>query len=332
VRELVEVPEGIALVVDGVVQDVVRSSNGVGDVHLGRVVNVERGVSAAFLDVGTGENGFLHLSDWPPARRGDTIESHLPLGTEAIVQVTRARVGAKAAALTGSVSLPGRYLVLLPSRESGGVSRRLDVDNRERLHALERRAGCGVVLRTASHDVDDAVVEAELDELLAEWARIEAQAASRPKPGLLRAEQDSRARAERDFGLTVQPARPEITRQLAEAVARSVPLPGGGAVVIEQTEALLAIDVNSGTTREQGEFEATARRTNLEAAAAVARQLRLRDAGGVVVVDFIDMRDAGHQGELETVFREALRQDRSRIEIGGLGPFGLFTLTRRRKG
>jgi ribonuclease E len=331
VRELVETPEGIAVVVDGVVVDLVREAGGVGDIRLGRVVNVERGISAAFFDVGTEENGFLHLSDWPAAHRGDSIDDHLPLGTRAIVQTTRVRVGEKAPALTGNVSLAGRYVVLLPCRESGGVSRRLDVTDRERLATLEERAGCGVVLRTASRDVEDATVEAELDDLLAEWTRIEAQANSRPEPGLLRAEQSPRERAERDFGLTVQPPRDDVTRQLDMLSEKSVPLPGGGAVVFEQTEALLAVDVNSGTTREAGEFGATARRTNLEAAEVIARQLRLRDAGGVIVVDFIDMRDQSHQGELEDAFRRALKSDRSRIEIGGLGPFGLFTLTRRRR-
>jgi ribonuclease E len=332
-RELVALTDGgVGVVEDGTLVDVVREARGVGDIRLGVVVNVERGVSAAFLDVGTGDNGFLHLSDWPAARRGDSIDDHLALGTRAIVQVTRARIGEKAPALTGNVTLAGHGVVLLPCRESGGVSRRLDVTDRERLRALEARAGCGVILRTASRTAADEDLEAELDRLAEEWRRIVAQAGARPGPGLLRREDPAAVRAARDYGGEVTPPRPEIDAQHEEIGARGVPLPGGGSVIFEQTEALLAIDVNTGTASEAGEFEATARRTNLEAAAVIARQLRLRDAGGVVVVDFIDMRSEQDRAELEEAFREALAADRSRVDIGGLGRFSLFTLTRRRRG
>jgi len=332
-RELVALSSGgVGVVEDGVLVDVVRDARGVGDIHLGVVVNVERGVSAAFLDIGTGDNGFLHLSDWPDARRGDSVGDHLPRGTRAIVQITRSRIGEKAPALTGNVTLAGPHLVLLPRRASGGVSRRLDVTDRELLRELEARAGCGVILRTASHGADPDRLREELDRLKAEWERIVAQAGKRPGPGVLRREDDAAARAERDHGGAVVPPRPAIDAQFEAASARAVPLPGGGSVVFEQTEALLAVDVNTGTASEAGEFDATARRTNLEAAGAIARQLRLRDAGGVVVVDFIDMRSEADRAELDAAFRAALQADRSRIEIGGLGRFSLFTLTRRRRG
>jgi len=332
-RRLLSLASGdIAVVENDRLTDLVRSRPGVGDIRLGKVVNVERGVSAAFLDVGTGDNGFLHLSDWPAARRGDSVDDHLPLGRRAIVQVTRARVGDKAPALTGNVTLPGRLLVLVPRRDTGGVSRRLDVADRKRLRALEDRAGCGVILRTASDDATDAELEAELDELLAEWRRIEAQSEKRPNPGLVRAGDDPRTRALRLYGGEIEEAGPGVEQQVAELAARAVPLPGGGSAVFEQTEALLAVDVNTGTAAEEGEFDATALRTNLEAAREIARQLRLRDAGGVVVVDFIDMRSEADREVLDETFRRALRADRARVEIGGLGRFSLFTLTRQRRG
>ena len=331
-------PALVGWVIDGIVEEVFRDAGGVGEIRLGRVVNVERGVSAAFFDIGTGSNGFLHVSDWPGSKRGDPIEKHLPMGTRAIVQIKRASVGGKAAALSGQVSLPGRTVVLLPYRDVGGISRRLERGAREIQQTLQERAGCGVILRTASRDAELAELEHEVDVLRAEWARIESQAQVRPAPGLLMAVPDAEERARRDLGLAPDVAihrgdvPDEIFRQIQELGARSLPLPSGGHVVIEQTEALLAIDVNSGKTREEGEFEPTARRTNLEAAQVIARQLRLRDAGGVVVVDFIDMRDEGYIAEVDQKFREALDRDRARIECAGLREFGLFTLTRQRRG
>jgi Rne/Rng family ribonuclease len=177
-----------------------------------------------------------------------------------------------------------------------------------------------------------------VDSLRAEWAQIESQAQARPLPGLLLPVPGVEERARRELGLPqdVTVHRGDISDAIREQVqelgARSLPLPSGGHVVIEQTEALLAIDVNSGKTREEGEFEPTARRTNLEAALVIARQLRLRDSGGVVVVDFIDMRDEGYIAEVDQTFRDALERDRARIECAGLREFGLFTLTRQRRG
>jgi Ribonuclease G/E len=331
-------PALVGWVVDGVVEEVFRDSGGVGEIRLGRVVNVERGVSAAFLDIGIGANGFLHVSDWPESRRGDPIAKHLPMGTVAVVQIKRAAVGAKAVALTGQISIPGRTIVLLPYRSTGGVSRRLDRGARERQQSLEKRAGCGLILRTAAREADLAEMEREVDLLRGEWARIEAQAQSRPKPGLLRSVTNVESRARRELGVAEDVpvhrdvAPPEILHQIQELGARDLPLPSGGHIVIEQTEALLAIDVNSGKTREEGEFEPTARLANLEAADLIARQLRLRDAGGVVVVDFIDMRDEGHIAEVDLAFRTALDRDRARMDCAGLREFGLFTLTRQRRG
>lgn len=328
----------VGWVIDGIVEQTFRDEGGVGEIRLGRVVNVERGVSAAFLDIGTGSNGFLHVSDWPGSIRGDPIEKHLPMGTTAIVQIKRAAIGAKAVALSGQVSLPGRTVVLLPRRAVGGVSRRLDRGARETQRALEKRAGCGVILRTAARDADPAEMEREVDLLCAEWSRIESQAHVRPTPGLLLSVPDIETRTRRELGISGDvpfrrdPPPPELLRQIEELSARKLPLPSGGHIVIEQTEALLAIDVNSGKTRIEGEFEPTVRITNLEAAELIARQLRLRDSGGVVVVDFIDMRDEGHIAELDDAFRVALDRDRARVECAGLREFGLFTLTRQRRG
>jgi len=239
---------------------------------------------------------------------------------------------------------------------------------RELSRELVERAGHGVILRTAAADAAPDSIAADLDRLVEQWRAIEAVAHEGP-PRTLLTDSDFATRASRELvGPDVErvvvdteqaranassaletfdldrrvpvelhdDSRPlfhafGIEQQIDESCARSVPLPGGGHVVFDRTEALLAIDVNSGKTRSSGYLEETARRTNDEAATVIAHQLRLRDEGGLVVVDFIDMRDEANNSALEQGFRVALRRDRARIRIGGLGPFGLFTLTRQRR-
>lgn len=344
----------------------------VGNIYKGRVMNLERGIGAAFVDLGVGRNGFLHVSACPgaPAR----IEDRFAVGDDAIVQVTRESIGSKGPMLSGDLSLPGRFLVLLPFAKAGGVSRRIGGEDdrtklRELVRDLERRTGAALIVRTAAADQGRRELLRDLRELKRVWASIEARGAAEPAPALLYEEKDLVARALRDLVdrevktivvdtpealararevmAAIQPGLAErlrlhagkeplfhahgIEEQVDRLHARRVPLPGGGSVVFDRTEALVAVDVNSGRTREE-ELEETALRTDLEAAETIARELRLRDLGGVIVVDFIDLREAAHGKALERAFREALARDRARVRPGRLGDFGIFPLTRQRRG
>ncbi|MHC4952692.1 MAG: Rne/Rng family ribonuclease [Planctomycetota bacterium] len=371
-----------ALVHGGLLEDLMCESDDEGprpgDICLGRVVNLEPAIGAAFVDIGTGRNAFLHVSDWPgvggEGEERARIDEHVAVGDNILAQVARAAIGPKGAALTGNLSLPGRYLVLLPGRPAGGVSRRIsDPADRARLRGLVQdfaeRIDAGIILRTAAAGATDDAIRADFDQLSGRWRRI-GERGTDGAPGVIDAESGLAARALRewiDAGIerivvdseaardAVQDAlagagraesirielhatpRPVfhaygIESQVDETRERVVPLPGGGHLAFDRTEALLAIDVNSGRAREGQFLEETALATNREAAAAIARQLRLRDEGGVVVVDFIDMREEANMAAIEAEFRAALRADRARLQIGGLGAFGLFTLTRRRSG
>jgi len=370
-----------AVVVDGHVDELMRehAAGGPqpGDICRGRVVNLEASVGAAFVDVGSDRNGFLHVSDLPGVggvgEERARIEDHHSIGDWVTVQVTRAPVDAKGAVLSANISLPGRYLVLLVGAPSLGVSRRIgNAEQRERLRELSgelvAQSGHGVILRTAAIDASPDAIRADFDRLLQAWSAVEDVAGDGP-PRILRADSDFATRAVRelagpeleqvvvdteqaweraesalatfDLDERVRIERHEgprplfhafgIEQQIDECCARKVRLPGGGHVVFDRTEALLAIDVNSGRAREGGFLEETAQRTNAEALAVIARQLRLRDEGGLVVVDFIDMKDEANNVSIEQGFRAALRRDRARVQIGGLGAFGLFTLTRQRR-
>jgi ribonuclease E len=351
-----------------------RAAHGslVGNIYKGTVRNLERGIGAAFVDLGIGRNGFLHVSACldGPAR----IEDRFSVGDDAIVQVTRDSIGSKGPMLSQDLSLPGRFLVLLPFAKGGGVSRRIGGEDdrtklRELVRDLERRAGAALIVRTAAADQGGRELVRDLRHLKRVWASIEARAASEPAPALLYEEGDLVARTlrdlvdrdvkeivvdtpealarARDVMAAIQPALAErlrlhagpeplfhahgIEEQVDRIHARRVPLPGGGSVVFDRTEALVAVDVNSGRTREE-ELEETALRTNLEAAEAIARELRLRDLGGVIVVDFIDLVESAHTKAVERAFKDALARDRARVRPGRLGEFGIFPLTRQRRG
>lgn len=285
--------ERAALVVHGRVTEFLRertdAASLVGNVYRGRVVNLEAGIAAAFLDIGVGRNGFLHVSDCgagdaPPDAR---IEEHAALGDEIIVQVTRDAVSSKGPVLTTQVGLPGRFVVLLPRGAGGGISRRIEeTEDRTKLRALatelEARAGCGIIFRTASVDREREELERDLEVLCRRWEEIEAR--TEGAPTLLHAERDLATRALRDLAdasvedvvvdtpatrdrvLASLPELPvtlhdgptplfhafEIEEQIDTVHARRVALPGGGSIVFDRTEALVAVDVNTGRARDEG--------------------------------------------------------------------------------
>jgi Ribonuclease G/E len=536
----------IALLEDGKLEEIYLETgherSAAGNIYRGRVQNVERGIGAAFVDLGRGLMGFLHVTDLPDradppeagaGKEGTSVTDLLEPGQEILVQITRDSIGRKGPALTGRISLPGRYLVLTPNSERSGVSRRIGQGSerdrmRKLLADLAVPEGMGIIVRTAGESQPVALLRADLKHLLAEWEALKARAAEPGVPGVLRGESDVAERCVRDImpadvsrvivddarmadrirhlidvwypqslpqdaapatpapavastaraaeapgerGPTptpepdeappalpeaqlhvpaapsapaearrphvpevddfaagilppappvqhVQPAQPVavpptgapsptapagaeagepspdapsdapsevpsdvlpsdglpsdgplglapeadaeipappappdlpkppqvevwtdpmpllhaqgVETQLEDALRRMVRLPSGGSIVIDPTEALVAIDVNSGRLTDETDPEQTALVTNLEAVGEVTRQLRLRDLGGLIVIDFIDMRDRKAVRKVERALRRALVRDRARIRVDRIGPFGCVMLSRQR--
>jgi ribonuclease E len=388
----------VAIVEDGRLEELhverFAQASRVGNVYAGVVVNVEPAIQAAFIDFGIGENGFLHVTDlhpryFPgedeettervgfktPRRERPPIQRALRRGDEVIVQVLKEGVGTKGPAVTSYLSIPGRFLVMMPGMDRVGVSRKVeDEEERRKMRAildqLDLPEGFGFILRTAGMDRTKAELRRDLAYLMRLWKDLEKRekAGPRGRPRLLYSESDLLVRALRDiltpeiaevvidnetalsraarFMKIVSPRSSTrllhypgktpifhafgIEKQIALMHAREVPLPSGGRLVIDQTEALVAIDVNSGRSRDSRDAETNAFQTNLEAADEICRQLRLRDMGGIVVNDLIDMRQAGHRKEVEARFRERLKRDRARTTIAPISEFGILEMTRQR--
>jgi ribonuclease E len=304
------------------------------------------------------------------------ITDLLEKGQLVVVQITKDAIGDKGPTLTTYISIPGRYLVLMPSLQRTGVSRKIE-DERERrrlkkiLQDMEIPEGMGVIVRTAGIGKTSEEIKRDLDYLLAVWEDFSKQLVLGRMPAPLYQESDVAIRTMRDLFSTRTEAvivdDPKVYEQMLEFTRRLMPehvervklhestkplfhthgveqdferifsrrveLPSGGSIVIDQTEALVAIDVNSGRTRDEGaDFEDIALKTNLEAAPEIARQIKLRDMGGILVVDFIDMLRPSSRRQVEKAFAECLDQDRARSKVGKISQFGLLELTRQRLG
>jgi ribonuclease E len=304
------------------------------------------------------------------------ITDLLEKGQLVVVQITKDAIGDKGPTLTTYISIPGRYLVLMPSLQRTGVSRKIE-DERERrrlkkiLQEMEIPEGMGVIVRTAGVGKTSEEIKRDLDYLLAVWEDFSKQLVLGRMPAPLYQESDVAIRTMRDLFSTRTEAvivdDPKVYEQMLEFTRRLMPehvervklhestkplfhaygveqdferifsrrveLPSGGSIVIDQTEALVAIDVNSGRTRDEGaDFEDIALKTNLEAAPEIARQIKLRDMGGILVVDFIDMLRPSSRRQVEKTFAECLDQDRARSKVGRISQFGLLELTRQRLG
>ncbi len=401
----------IAIVEDGVLEElyVERTSleNYTGNIYKGRIVNVEPSIQAAFVDFGVGRNGFLHVSDveaeyfkhlMPEAdpddfddepsgggrngkgRRDERRSKNKPpiqdifqRGSEVLVQVIKEGIGTKGPTLSTYISIPGRYLVLMPGLQRVGVSRKIeDEDERRKLRQLMNQLapppGLGFIIRTAGLDCSREDLEGDLAYLVRLWKTIVKRLQSTTGAGDLYAETDMMLRTIRDifkddvdavyidsdeafarakdFMEVVMPDYADrvlrydgrgpifqtygIEEEIAKIQRRHVPLKGGGSIVIDQTEALVAIDVNSGSYRADDDAEENALQMNLRAAAEIARQLRLRDLGGVIVNDFIDMRDEKNRRKVENALLDALSRDRARTKVLKISPFGLIEMTRQR--
>ncbi len=384
----------IAVVEDGKLQElyIQRSAIGeiAGNIYKGVVLNVEPAIDAAFVNFGGPRNGFLHVSDVMPSygksktptfapapsanRRGDSkIPSLLKQGQEVVVQVTREGLRGKGPSLTTYISIPGRYLVLMPGIKRRTISRKIaDEKQRDRLKKIVAELSIpeelGVILRTAGEGRTRREIERDLDYLLRLWRVMSGRIKRSSPPCLIYQESDLVTRAIRDIfssdmakviinsepvykktiefvkgvmpryrsrimpyaGLEPLFYRYHIEDEIDRIAAKTVPLKSGGSIVIEQTEALVAIDVNSGKFLSGADAEETAFHTNLEAVEEIARQLRLRDLGGVIINDFIDMEQEQHRRAVEQALSAALKRDRARIRVARMSRFGTIGITRQR--
>jgi len=352
-----------------------------GNIYKGTVVRVEPGLQAAFVDFGQKKQGFLQLreikkeffqKDKEEGRRA-RIQDVISKGQELIVQVEKDERDNKGASLTTFISLPGRYIVMMPGEDKVGVSRKIEArEDRQRIkevfNALKLPKNMGFILRTACSDKTGEELDHDLQYLTKLWNRIKVESKKVKSPALIYKEQDIAVRTVRDYltsdvaeVLIDDPAACKITKdflkkttpwlkiniklykdkrpifaahnieeQIAKINERNVYLPSRGYIVIDKTEALTAIDVNSGRSRKEEHVEGTALRTNIEAAEEIARQLRLRDIGGLVVIDFIDMESSKNRREVERRLKEVLSDDKAHTETGPISKFGLVEMTRER--
>ena len=360
---------------------VATGSHQVSDVYLGIVENVLPGIDAAFVNIGDSErNGFIHVTDLGPLklrRMAGSITELLAPQQKVLVQIMKEPTGNKGPRLTGNISLPGRYLVLMPYGKGVNLSRRIRNENeRNRLRALAilvKPAGMGIVVRTEAENMpEDAIIE-DLEALQKQWEQVLQEATTTRAPALLNRDDDFIQRVLRDVysadvnrivvdshtglkrvrqqltnwgggdlprGVLIDHHRDRapmmeyfrINAAIREALKPRTDLPSGGYVIIERTEALTVIDVNSGSFTRSATARETVLWTNCEAATEIARQLRLRNIAGIIVVDFIDMDQRRDQLQVLEHFNKALRADKSRPQIAQLTELGLVELTRKRQG
>jgi ribonuclease G len=380
-----------------------RSHGIAGNVYKGKVVRVLPGMQAAFVDVGLDKAAFLHVSDLmapdeapgadaadeevlepdatgdddtPLPRRQTTplppIEQRLSKGDELLVQVAKEPMGSKGARVTAHVSLPGRYLVLMPGTRHLGISRRIeDPEERDRLRAIveaERAAEGGFIVRTACEGASKREIHDDIRFLTRLWAHVRKTADSANSPALIHQDLGLVLRTVRDLftadverlsvdaapaharvrefveatmprlasrvhhyqGVTPLFEQHGIEAKITRALDRRVWLKSGGYLVIEQTESLTAIDVNTGRYVGKKSQEETVLKTNLEAATQVVTQLRLRNLGGIIVIDFIDMEEPANRKKVFDVLQEAMRCDKARTNILRISELGLVEMTRKR--
>jgi ribonuclease E len=351
-----------------------------GNIYHATVGHVEPSFQAAFVDYGGKRHGFLPMSEInpqyfdrePEPGEKPRIEYVLSRGQNLLVQIVKEETSNKGAALTTYVSIPGRYLVLMPGSGSHGVSRKIgDEKRRERLKEIVKEfnlpEGIGFIVRTAGVDKSKRELFRDFSYLSRLWETIQTKMHELPVPSILYQEShvviqsirehfstdmevlvDDKeiCRQVKDFFRQLMPqyqrrvklyqerkplfAKFNLEKQIDAIYARQVPLKSGGSICIDPTEALVSIDVNSGRPGKSRSIEQTALTTNLEAAEEIARQLRLRDLGGLAVIDFIDMKDKKHIIEVERRLRNALKKDKAKTDISRISKFGILEMSRQR--
>ncbi len=369
----------------------------VGAIFKGKIQNLEPGLKAAFVDIGLPKNAFLHYWDILPAAADSSVEvvrdtrseeqrkkkdkvqlkdipDLYPIGSDIVVQITKATIGSKGPRTTTNIALPGRYLVLMPYGGQCGISRKIESDKERRrlkdiLRKLNIPEGMGVIIRTAGEGKRWAYFVRDLALLLDHWSEIKDGMEQTRQPRLLYQEPDLVDRTVRDFltenidrvlidnvddysrmveqvGRVSKRSKSKIVhfkenipiferfnieRQIEQTFQRKVPLPSGGEIVIEETEALVAIDVNTGSHRQKSDDNTNfIAQVNMEAATEIARQIRLRNIGGLIIMDFIDMKQRKDRNAVLKRMRDEMAKDREKSHILPISQLGIMQMTRQR--
>lgn len=391
----------VAMMENGILQafDIERLDKDrmVGAIFKGKVQNLEAGLKAAFVDIGQEKNAFLHYWDMLPGANNDPsieivrqnkkkssskneaksvsdIPRVFPIGSDIVVQITKAQIGSKGPRTTTNLSLPGRFLVLMPYAGQCGISRKIeDKAERKRLKRiignLSLREGMGVIIRTVGQNKPERFFVRDLHLLMQQWDLIEARIKNEKDPCLLYEEPDLIGLTARDFLTddvdrvqidnqddytrlinTIQRISPKskakvslfeeeipifqrfnVERQIEQTFMRRVKLPSGGEIVMEETEALVSIDINTGGhkgSRKDGKNFIL--QANLEAAVEVSRQMRLRNLGGLVIIDFIDMKSRSDQRKVFQKMKTSMADDKAKHNILPISELGIMQITRQR--
>lgn len=385
-----------------------ENERNVGDIYLGRVAKVMKGIRAAFIDIGFQQDAFLHFSDIttsdeyysllgedadvdedddddepeekqpPPKKQGRYSKGNrnqdvnLTRGQDIIVQITKEPVANKGVRVTSKVSLPGRYLVLMPFHRKVGLSRKIyNSKERYRLRKIVKSAlpkGYGMIIRTVASGKDESLILDDLNKLLTTWNEIENKVKKLKPPQILYKDLSTTSsvirdlfkedvskivvdskKLHREIKATLEENSPgfvkrldlytgnqplfdvfNIERQLDSSLNKKVWIKGAGYIIIETTEAMTVIDVNSGKYAKSSNQEVNSLNTNIEAGKEIVRQLRLRDIGGIIVIDFIDLYEEKSRRKLYDELRKEFRKDRAKSTILPMSEFGLVQITRQR--
>ncbi|MEP7146902.1 MAG: Rne/Rng family ribonuclease [bacterium] len=375
----------------------------VGDIYLGKVGKVIPGIRAAFIDMGYPQDAFLHFSDigssldeyasiigddseiveddedeeeTPPAyikpETGRNSTPNLERGQDIIVQITKEPVGNKGFRVTSKVSIPGRYLVLIPFEKKIGLSRKIySHKEKRRLRSIVKSTlpkGFGIIIRTVAAAQEESLILDDLNTLIKTWNEIQAKLKTSQSPIILHKDISTTSSVVRDlfkediskvivdskkifkdikvyiddtspeFSDKVEPYSGDqplfdvynIEKQIEESLQRKVWLKNGGYIIIEATEAMTVVDVNSGKYARHRDQEVNSLNTNLESAREIVRQIRLRDIGGIIVIDFIDLYDEKNRRRLYEEVRKEFKHDRAKVTILPVSEFGLVEITRQR--
>ncbi|MBV9102961.1 MAG: Rne/Rng family ribonuclease [Candidatus Eremiobacteraeota bacterium] len=378
----------VAVLEDGALAEIYfeREEKVIGSIYKGKVQNVLAALGASFVDIGLGRNAFLYVDDInrtplnigeveiTQGRSGWTISEKVSRGDDVLVQIVKEPRGLKGARVSTNVSLPGRYLILMPNGKFSGVSRKIESpEERNRLKTIMkaiRPEGMATIVRTAAANVSQAELIADLGVLIRMWHGILETYKRSTAPALIHRDMNLVYKAARDFitpdvdRVLIDDAEEfekvrdfmrlygpqyvdriehynggrslfadfKIDSELEKLLRPKMNLPSGGSIVIETTEALTVIDVNSGKSTSGKNLDETIVRTNVEAAAEIARQVRLRDIGGIIVCDFIDMSSEASRNKVIATLEGGLRRDRTRTTIQSFSALGLLEFTRKRIG
>ncbi|MEA4971948.1 MAG: Rne/Rng family ribonuclease [Candidatus Metalachnospira sp.] len=363
----------IGIVEDGILMELVYEKNNslpiVGNIYVGKIMNVLPGMQAAFVDIGREKNAFLYYGD-DKDENGNPIKPKA--GTDVLVQVEKAEIGNKGAVLTKKISFPGKFLVIIPGDSKIGISKKItDDDERQRIKEIANELlpeNYGIIIRTDGEGKSYEVYEKEIKMLLSRSKAVSKRADYIKAPVLLYIEINGVEKVVRDFfnddidefvvnneedyniilklcdemGFGSEKIKlykdevPLFLNYFVESQARAafdkhVWLKSGGFIIIEQTEACVVIDVNTGKFIGKADLQKTILKTNLEAAAEIAHQLRLRNLNGMIIVDFIDMKAESDRKLLQKTLEEAVAKDRLQTIVVGMTELGLMQMTRKKK-